>query len=394
MSRYYRLISRTIGILLNFLLVFYIGEKFRNEFSSNFFQFHSLLMLIALIGKLGLDDLITKISVNDHVNDNSSFLRYLIENSYKFFVLNIIVSTFFFLMLDIHFNFIAFTFFIFLYNLNIIIFSYLNGVNKLVQASFPLFVISPLIIFGCLYFLELRSWIDLVYVYIYSYIISIIIYLIFLKFIYINTASFSYHKEIKRNIVPIASSSISGGIGTFFSIYILGFRISSEDLILWTYTIKLVQLLSVLIMLLNIYYGPIFRKLYLKKDLKSIKAHLNKQMKYSVLLLLPYIFLVPVFFNFFGFSNDSQSVSFELLFICLVLGYGISLVFSSIGSLSIMLDKQNVNGILGLVFSLILVGLFYYVNTDNILFYAITLSFCVGFPKIILFLYLKFYYKL
>lgn len=393
-SRHFGLIFRAIGVGLNFLLIFYIGEKFRNDFSSDFFQFYSLLMLIAVISKLGFDDIVTKISVNDYKKNNSSFLRYLFKNSYKYFLLNLIISIFFFLVLKIQFNFITLLFFTFLYNINIIAFSYLNGINKLVQASLPLFIISPLIIFGCIYFLECTSWIDLVNIYVFSFLISFCFYLVLLFLVFTNSSNISYSHDIKKNIIPIATSSISGGIGIFFSIYILGFRLSSGDLILWTYSVRLVQLLSVVILLFNTYYGPIFRELFLKNDFKLIKKQFNKQIKYSILLLLPYLLLVPVFYNFFGFNNYSQTVSFESLFTCLVVGYGISMIFGSIGSLSIMLDKQNINGILGFSFSIILIGLFYFVNTDNIFFYAITLSFCVGFPKIILFLYLKFYYKL
>ena len=393
-SRHFGLLIRAIGIGINFLLVFYIGEKYRNEFSSNFFQFHSLLMLIAVVTKLGFDDIVTKISINDFRENNSSFLNYLFKNSYKYFIFNFIIAISLFILLEIQFSFLTLLFFIFLYNINIIAFSYLNGINKLVQASLPLFIISPLIIFGGIYFLDCTSWIDLINIYVFSFLISFCLYLILLFLIFTNSSNISYSLDIKKNIIPIATSSISGGIGIYFSIYILGFRLSSEDLILWTYSVRSVQLLSVVILLFNIYYGPIFRELFLKNDFKLIKKQFNKQIKYSLLLLLPYLFLVPFLFNFFGLNNYSQTVSFGSLFTCLVVGYGTSMIFGSIGSLSIMLDKQNINGILGLSFSIILTGLFYFVDTDNIFFYAITLSFCVGFPKIILFLYFKFYHKL
>jgi len=393
-SRHLGLGLRGIGIGINFLLVFYIGEKFRDEFSSIFFQYHSLLMLISVITKLGFDDIVTKISVRDFKQNNSSFLIYLLKNSYIYFFFNFILAISIFFLIDIQFSFATLLFFIFLYNLNVIFFSYLNGVNKLIEGSFPLFIVSPLLIFGFIYFFDISSWIELVNLYIISFLISLIIYLIIFIRIYKESSTLSFKYEIKKNIFPIATSSIAGGIGIYFSIYILGFRLNSNDLILWTYSVKIVQVLSIVVLLFNIYYAPIFRKFFINQDFKSIQSQLNKQIKYSTILLVAYIFLVPFLFNTFQLNNDSQLVTFESLFICLVIGYGISMIFSSIGSLSIMLDKQNLNGILGFTFSTTMIILFYFTETKNIFFYAITLSFCVAMPKIILFIYFRKYFKL
>ena len=385
--------ARAFGLALNFILIFYIGEKYKLSFSSEFFTHISLLMFVALVGRFGLEDIVVKLSAYDYKNYNNSFLKYTFKKIHYLLLLNFSLSLFidFFDLIDISFTIIFL--FVFFYNLNILCFSYLNGINKLFEASLPIFVLSPIIIYSCIFFREIKVSEELLIIYILSFFLSSILYFFIIKSKYVKSPFLSFKKEISSNTLPIAVSSISAGVGSYLSIYILSFKLDSADLILWTYSLKIIQLLSVLVLLLNIYFAPIYRNYFINNKFSLIERKFKSQIKYSALLLIPYVIFIPILYDYFIGDSNSQSVKFINIFFILIVGYGISLILASIGVLSIMINKQKINAILGFTFSILLVTALYFSNNNEIIFYSFILSFCVAIPKIILFFYLKNHFK-
>lgn len=388
-NRFFGLVLRSFGLLLNFVLIFYIGEKYKASFSSDFFTNISFLMFISLIGRFGLEDIIVKLSVFDFKNHNNSFLKYALRKVPFLLLINLIFSFIVVFFDFINAPFIIIFLFIFLYNLNILCFSYLNGINKLFIASLPLFVLSPIFIYSCIFFGQINGWEELLIIYIYSFIISLILFIFLIKRNFIESPLISFKNEISSNTFPVAVSSISGGVATYLSIYILSFKLDSDDLILWTYSLKIIQLLSVLVLLLNIYFAPIYRNFYINNDFSSIQRKFNLQIKYSAILLIPYIIFIPYLYNLFIGDSNSQSVKFIDIFYILVVGYGISFILSSIGTLFIMINKQKINALLGLIFSILLVCALHFSNNNQIIYYSFVLSICAAFPKIILYVVYK-----
>lgn len=388
-NRIFGLVIRSFGLLLNFVLLFYIGEKYKASFSSDFFTNISFLMFIALIGRFGLEDIILKLSVFDYKNHNNSFLKYALSKAPFLLFINLILSSITVFFDFINAPFIIIFLFVFLYNLNILCFSYLNGINELFSASLPLFVLSPMLIYSCIFFGQINGWEELLIVYIYSFIISLLLFVFFINRNYIKSPLISFKNEISSNTLPIAVSSISAGVATYLSIYILSFKLDSQDLILWTYSLKIIQLLSVLVLLLNIYFAPIYRNFFINNKFSSIRRKFNLQVKYSAFLIIPYVIFIPYLYNLFIGDSNSQSVKFVDIFYILVVGYGISFILSSIGTLFIMINKQKINALLGLIFSILLVCALYFSNNNQIIYYSFVLSICTALPKIILYVIYK-----
>ena len=384
------LLIRGIGLVFNFLLVFYVGKKFNVSFTSSFFQNFSLLMFASLVGRFGLEDLIVKLSGYDFDKKKYSFLKYSLKKIPWLISINFAIAFILFVFNLIDASFLLVSLFILLYNLNILLFSYLNGINKLVIGSIPLFVLSPLFIYANIYFGDLYNSSDLLWVYIYSYLLSLLIYALYIYIIYVKSSSISFDVELRKNSFPLAISSISGGIAIYLSIYLLGYKLSSGDLVLWTYTLKIMQLLSVVVMLLNIYFGPIYRNLFLNKNYNLIKKKLNYQILFSSFLLIPFVFIVPILFDKFVGDSKLQSVKFIDLFYIMIIGNGLSFIFSSIGSLFIMIDKQKINAYVGILFSLIFILSIYFSSNNQIIFFSIIFSVCVGAPKLILYVLYNF----
>lgn len=373
---------RIIGLVLNFLIVFYIGQNYTAEISAQYFKDYSLLMFVSVIGRFGLEELIVKYSSNDSSNESSEFFSFLVNN-----IPACLVATFVLAILIQMGSFVSVSFFVILvfiagYNISSFAFSYLNGRNSLLQASIPLFFISPVSFILMLVFSKVLSSADILKFHAISHFIAVVIYFLLLKGLYIGRVN--YKVNLKTDLLPLSLSSISAGIASYLSLYLLGNILNSSEFIIWNYVTKILQVLTVAVMLSNIYFAPLYRRLYLSKELNRLSMLFKRQVFLSFLVLMVYILLSPALIFYLIELDESERELFTFLFKILVYGYGISFLLSSIGSLYIMIDKQKVNAIIGVSFSLILTFTLLVFRQENIAFYAVLFSVVMGLPKLLM----------
>ncbi|MDA9963684.1 hypothetical protein N9D13_00495 [Schleiferiaceae bacterium] len=378
---------RFVGLLFNFLVVFYIGQSYSADITAMYFTDYSLLMFVSVLGRFGLEELIVKYSSSDLAVGSTLFLSFLIKKIPLFLAITIGLGVLVSIASLVSSNLFNTVSFILGYNVSALAFSYLNGSNQLLKGSVPLFIVSPLVFMTMLVFSTVSCSEDIIKFHSYSYILSVFGYILILRGYNFQKIKSEY--RIARDLSPLAFSSITAGLASYLSLYLLGRNLGSEEFVVWNYVMKILQILTVGVMLSNIYFGPFYRQLFLAKKLINLRTLFVRQIIVSGILLIPFAIFSPRLAVHFLILSEIQRVHFSSLFYTLIVGYGVSFVLSSIGTLYIMVDRQNINAIVGMIFSSILVGFIALCRDENMITYAIVFSVCIALPKVFLFVLMK-----
>ena len=370
--------TRLLGLILSFVMVFTIGEFLAPILSSSFFQIHSFVLIVLGISRFGNDDYLLRISSSR--NESRFFFdidkNFIYQSFFTVLLLSITIPFLFKLLIS---EIIVIIIFGVMYNTVLYISVLFQGSGQYDSASLTFHIFPQLLVILLIIIYDKVSLFDIYSTLLCGLLIGTTIY----KFKNRNAArkiNFSLPKLFEKK--GLGFSALGGIIITNAPIFLSKYHLSPSETIDWAYSIKIVQLCTVLIMLLNFYYSPLIRSAFLSQGKKGVELIFNEQFKISSILIfiIISIFLLSYFF-----------ITSKILFVVgtLLPGFLIALFFSSIGYILIMMGQEKINAFLGGLIILYYLFFYLFIESLDIYMFAVVVSFGVVFPKIVSYLYYR-----
>ncbi|TKG91897.1 hypothetical protein EYV94_19975 [Puteibacter caeruleilacunae] len=372
--------TRVLGLGLNFLVIIVVGELLEAGLSSLFFQTQSFILILLSVVRFGSEDYLLRKASSSEGKYIPSFVAnkwFFIQNGLVCLLLFFGANLFF--KLDI-FNSIVIALYGVIYNYGFYSSVLFQGAKHYNRASISMFIFPPLLILvGVLLgFVD-----DLSHLYSIS-IIGILLGLLLSRLNQgeaPNLIKFSLPNIVATSLLGL--STIGGEILRNAPILLSKVSLGPEETVKWTYSIKIVQLCTIFVMLLNYYYAPRIRELFLSHGKLGVSTIFKEQLKLSMLasvgIVIAYIFL------YFLLEKELM-----ILIGILLPGYIVSLMFSSIGYMLIMMGKEVINAVSGGVVILLYILAFIILKEQSIYVMSAFVSVGVFLPKLISFLYYKY----
>ena len=249
-------------------MIFIVGELLDNELSSLFFQLQSLIFIVTAISRFGSEDYLLRISSSHDIKSNFKLIlnqNFILQNILTAILLFFSISFFFELVLS---EILLAVLFGLTYNYGLYYSVLFQGYKEYNRSSFAIHISHPLYVIFSVLLIQKIS-LNIIYL---SLIAGV------LTGIYLSRLNFANNKNKINYSLPklfkyksLGFSTIGGEILRNAPILLSIVYLTSEETVTWTYSIKIVQLCSVFVMLLNFYFSPKIRKSFLSNGIKGVE---------------------------------------------------------------------------------------------------------------------------
>lgn len=368
-------ILKISGMILSYLVIFYISKKLGAEGAGIYSLSFNILNSMAIIGTLGANTSILRFSGEFNLVNQEA-----LKGVYKYsFIIAMIFSSFLGVFLyfssDYLANFILnnekyteilkiIAVSIPFFSINLINVEFIRGIKKLKISEFfrgpnnyIIILILMVLVFEVSYLnviISLFIAVIITFVLTFTYVIN---YLRKIKKVF-NKSVFRIKKLITISL-PMMLINVSSLLLGVSGAFILEVYSSSEDVGVFNVCIKIAQLVSIVLLVINTIAAPKFSELFWQSRKEELQKMLNQSSRLifigSLLVSIPMIFLSSYILSFFGEEFISGT---SILFI-LILGQLVNSATGSVGIFMNMTGQEKVlKNILLFNVTLIILGFF------------------------------------
>jgi O-antigen/teichoic acid export membrane protein len=386
-------IFRFFGALVSISLTFYVATVYSSSIASSFFIAYSSIFVLAALLKFGFEDAVLKAASSK--SESSAAPSWIIMITF----LSAIFSTLIYhLEIYIPLKIPKNDFILISYILPMSVFYgligfYLQGKKKyilstLVQAIFVPSLFILLSFFSNFYSLDYK----LLFIYLVavslSTIFTLLIFLLNINGIrYLTIKDFmriNWNEQKFLYLNSVVAIMFLHGI-----ILAASFSLSESEIIELNLILRLCQVSSLMILVLNFTFAPNIRGYFEKKNYTAI----SNTYKRSIYIGATLSIFISIFYYFF--INNLTNRYFEIAipqteFWILWISYAINLCIGTIGYLYIMLDRAKVSSLMGFAITITMFSVIWYFVPEKLIEFVIIISIFNAMTRALLAVNLKF----